>query len=175
MDENGIDVLTWRKGTTADIEPEKFTMVSRTDEHGEEKTWSVADTLVDLPLAATKKTVEVFLDKTDQQDRGCHRWWREANPHPHHRPQPSGWGGGVHRVGNRCRLENQFRYARLYFDLDSHDSYKSIDDDQDRMVPEPAKGPCLPKVVADRHHHAEAAAVADLNLLVLKTPPDGTD
>lgn len=78
-------------------------------------------------------------------------------------------------MGNRWRQENQFRYARMHFDLDSHDSYNSTDDDEDRLVPNPAKARAYQKVVAARNAHAEAAAIADINLLALKTPAEGSD
>lgn len=60
MNTAAFGVLTWPKGATKDIKEGLFNEVSHTDEHGEEKTWLVADTIVDLPLAATKKTGEVF-------------------------------------------------------------------------------------------------------------------
>lgn len=44
-----------------------------------------------------------------------------------------------HRMGSRWRQENHCRYARIHFDLDSHDGYRTTGDDPDRMVPNPAK------------------------------------
>ncbi|MDN5751029.1 MAG: hypothetical protein L0H64_21390, partial [Pseudonocardia sp.] len=41
----------------------------------------------------------------------------------------------IHRMGSRWRQENGFRYGRMHFDLDSHDSYAATDDDPDRLVP----------------------------------------
>ncbi|MHA7178299.1 putative transposase [Arthrobacter sp. Sr24] len=174
MDAAGFDVLTWRKGTTKDIEAKLFAEVSHTDEHGEEKTWSVADTVVDLPLNTTKKTGEVFSIRQISRivatpgggTRQIHILTTKKNLSA---------GEAVYRMGNRWRQENQFRYARMHFALDSHDSYSSTDDNQDRLVPEPAKARAYQKVVAARNHHAEASAVADLNLLALKTPAEGTD
>ena len=46
-----------------------------------------------------------------------------------------------YRMGSRWRQENHYRYARIHFDLDSHDTYRASDDDGDRMVPNPAKKP----------------------------------
>ncbi|MDQ2710563.1 MAG: hypothetical protein M3Z25_24375, partial [Actinomycetota bacterium] len=43
----------------------------------------------------------------------------------------------IYRMGSRWRQENYFRYARMHFDLDSHDSYTVTDDDPDRSVPNP--------------------------------------
>lgn len=173
MDASGFDVLTWRKGTTEDIKEDLFKEVTHTDEHGQERSWSVADTLVDLPLNTTKKTGEVFeirqisriVGTTGGGTRQIHILTTDKN-------LPA--GEVVYRMGNRWRQENQFRYARMHFDLDSHDSYTSTDDDQDRMVPNPAKKKAYQKVVAARNVHAEAAAIADLNLMALTTPAEGS-
>ena len=174
MDTHDFDVLTWRKGATEDIKEELFTEVSHTDEHGEEKTWLVADTLVDLPLNTTKKTGEVFnirqLSRVVATTGGGARQIHILTT-DHGLPA----GEVVYRMGNRWRQENQFRYARMHFDLDSHDSYASTDDDEDRMVPNPAKTKAYQKVVAARNAHAEAAAIADANLIALKNPPEGSN
>ncbi|WP_449372220.1 putative transposase [Arthrobacter psychrolactophilus] len=170
----GFDVLTWRKGATEDITEEHFKEATYTDEHGELKTWMVADTLVDLPLATTKITGETF------QIRQISRIVAASNGgtrqiHVLTTDRTMSVGEVVYRMGSRWRQENQFRYARMHFALDSHDSYTSTDDNEDRMVPEPAKARAYQKVVAARNAHAEASAVADLNLLALKTPAEGTD
>jgi hypothetical protein len=34
-----------------------------------------------------------------------------------------------YRMGSRWRQENHYRYARLHFDFDSHDTYSCGDDD----------------------------------------------
>ena len=47
-------------------------------------------------------------------------------------------------MGSRWRQENYFRYARIHFDLDSHDTYATTDDDPTRLVPNPAKKHSLP-------------------------------
>ncbi|MHA7177913.1 putative transposase, partial [Arthrobacter sp. Sr24] len=141
---------------------------------GEEKTWSVADTVVDLGLNATKKTGEVFSIRQISRIVGTTGGGtRQIHILTTDHDLPS--GEAVYRMGNRWRQENQFRYARMHFALDSHDSYTSTDDNEDRLVPEPAKARAYQKVVAARRHHAEASAVADLNLLALKTPAQGTD
>ncbi|WP_427016754.1 hypothetical protein ACQCSX_18865 [Pseudarthrobacter sp. P1] len=48
-----------------------------------------------------------------------------------------GAGEVIHRMGSRRRQENQFRSARIHFDLDSHDAYASGDDDLERSRAEP--------------------------------------
>ncbi|WP_449372225.1 putative transposase [Arthrobacter psychrolactophilus] len=173
MDENGFDVLTWRKGETADIKEEHFHDVSHTDEHGEVKTWVVADTLVDLPLNTTKKNGEVFqIRQLSRIVATTGGGTRQIHILTTDRPLPA--GEVVYRMGNRWRQENQFRYARMHFDLESHDSYASTDDDEERIVPNPAKAKSYQKVVAARNAHAEAAAIADINLMALKTPAEGS-
>ncbi|WP_157875223.1 putative transposase [Arthrobacter sp. PAMC 25486] len=174
MDAAGFDVLTWHKGTTEDIKEDLFKEVTHTDEHGQTRSWSVADTLVDLPLNTTKKTGEVFnIRQISRIVATTGGGTRQIHILTTDKDLPA--GEVVYRMGNRWRQENQFRYARMHFELDSHDSYRSSDDNEDRMVPEPAKARAYQKVVAARRHHAEAAAVADLNLLALKTPAQGTD
>lgn len=173
MAANGFDVLTWRKGAAKNIDEDLFKEVSHKDEHGEERKWSVADTVVDLPLAVTKKTGEVFsIRQLSRIVAAAGGGTRQI--HILTTDHAMGAGEVVYRMGSRWRQENQFRYARLRFDLDSHDSYASTDDDEDRMVPEPAKKKAYQKVIAARNAHAEAAAIADMNLLALKTPTDDT-
>ncbi|MCU6479913.1 putative transposase [Arthrobacter sp. A2-55] len=178
MDEHGFDVLTWRKGTTPDVDPEKFVEVSHTDEHGETRTWSVADTLVDLALPTTKKTGETYQmrqlsrivpakTKTKGKDGGT----RQIHVLTTNRNLPA--GEAVWRMGGRWRQENQFRYGRMHFELDSHDSYASDDDDPKRLVPNPAKAASYQKVLTARKHHAEVAADVQEALTALRTAPPG--
>ncbi|MDJ0315530.1 putative transposase [Arthrobacter sp. H35-D1] len=174
MDENGFDVLTWRKGTTPDIGEELFTEVTRTDEHGEEKTWSVADTLVDLALPTTKKTGEMYQIRQLSRivpAKGKGGGTRQIHILTTDKELPA--GEAVWRMGNRWRQENQFRYARMHFDLDSHDSYASSDDDDKRLVPNPAKKKSYQKVLTAKKHHAEVAADVDAALTALRTAPAG--
>lgn len=174
MDSSGFDVLTWRKGATEDITEDLFKEATYTDEHGEVKSWVVADTLVDLPLAATTKTGEVFqLRQISRIVAASNGGTRQIHILTTDRTMSA--GEVVYRMGSRWRQENQFRYARMHFALDSHDSYTSTDDNEDRLVPEPAKARAYQKVVTARNAYAEASAVADLNLLALKTPSAGTD
>ena len=174
MDAAGFDVLTWRKGTTKDITEDLFKEVTFTDEHGEVKSWVVADTLVDLPLAATTKTGEVFqLRQISRIVAATSGGTRQIHILTTDRTMNA--GKVVYRMGSRWRQENQFRYARMHFELDSHDSYSSSDDNQDRLVPNPAKAKAYQKVVAARNAHAEAAAIADINLMALKTPAEGSN
>jgi hypothetical protein len=56
----------------------------------------------------------------------------------------------IYRMGSRWRQENYFRYARMHFDLDSHDAYATTDDDPTRLVPNPAKKKAHQQVLAAR-------------------------
>jgi hypothetical protein len=50
MDAAGFDVLTWRKGSAEDVDPDLFTDLTYVDETGRTHPWRVADTTVDLPV-----------------------------------------------------------------------------------------------------------------------------
>ena len=51
-----------------------------------------------------------------------------------------------YRMGSRWRQENHYRYARIHLDLDSHDTYRTGEDDPTQMVPNPAKKPAYQQV-----------------------------
>ena len=76
-------------------------------------------------------------------------------------------------MGSRWRQENYFRYARMHFDLDAHDSYAAGDDDPDRLVPNPAKKRAYQAVLAARARHDAAAARTDAALLQARSPKPG--
>ena len=71
------------------------------------------------------------------------------------------------------RQENYFRYARMHFDLDSHDAYATTDDDPARLVPNPAKKKAHQKVLAARARYDRALAATDAALLEAVSPPPG--
>jgi len=79
-----------------------------------------------------------------------------------------------YRMGSRWRQENHYRYARMHFDLDSHDTYRATDDDPSRMVPNPAKKPSYAQVEKSRRAMQYAEIVADRELLAISSPPPGT-
>jgi hypothetical protein len=79
-----------------------------------------------------------------------------------------------YRMGSRWRQENHYRYARMHFDLDSHDSYRAGDDDPSRMVPNPAKKPAYRDVEKARRTLQHAETVRDSELLEASSPPPGT-
>ena len=61
----------------------------------------------------------------------------------------------------------------MHFDLDSHDSYASTDDDAKRLVPNPAKNTSYQKLLTARKHHAEVTADVERALTALRTAPPG--
>ena len=77
-----------------------------------------------------------------------------------------------YRIGSRWRQENHYRYARIHFDLDSHDTYRA-GDDPTRMVPNPAKKPAYRDVEKARRALYSAETTRDRELLAASTPPPG--
>jgi hypothetical protein len=69
--------------------------------------------------------------------------------------------------------ENYFRYARMHFDLDSHDAYATTDDDPTRLVPNPAKKKAHKQVLAARARYERALATTDAAMLEAMSPPPG--
>jgi hypothetical protein len=74
-------------------------------------------------------------------------------------------------MGSRWRQENYFRYARMHFDLDSHDAYATTQDDPTRLVPNPAKKKAHQQLLASRARYERALAATDAALLDAVTPP----
>ena len=177
MDAAGFDVLTWRKGVAQDIDPDLFTDLTYTDETGRTHTWRVADTTVDLP---TNDAGEVFTmrqvsltvpgTKTGREALG-----QDATRQIHILTTRTDLPAEqvIYRMGSRWRQENYFRYARMHFDLDSHDAYATTDDDPTRMVPNPAKKKAHKQVLAARARYDRALASTDAALLEAKSPPPG--
>src|SRR5664279_4279657 len=160
-----------------DIDPDLFTDAAYTDETGRTHTWRVADTTVDLP---TNDAGEVFTmrqvsltvpgTKTGREGLG-----QDATRQIHILTTRTDLGVEevIYRMGSRWRQENYFRYARMHFDLDSHDAYNTTDDDPTRMVPNPAKKKAHAKVLAARARYDRALAATDAALLDVVTPPPG--
>ena len=163
----GFDVLTWRKGTTADIHPDLFDDVTFTDpDTGVEHTWAAADTTVALPIGDSGRTFTMRqVTKIAADGHQAHLLTTRTDLSP---------GEVIWRMGARWRQENYFRYARIRFDLDSHDSYAATADDPDRKVPNPAKKTAHTRVLAARTRHARVQAATDAAMLAATTPPPGT-
>jgi len=169
LDAAGFDTLTWRKGKIADIDDNMFVEHTHIDEHGRSHTWALADTEVTLDIADGPRKGEVFTMRQislfdTARTRQMHiLTTRTDRPAAEIR----------YRMGSRWRQENHYRYARMHFDLDSHDTYRATDDDPARMVPNPAKKTSYQQVEKARRAVQHAETVADSELLEISTPPPG--
>src|SRR5674476_1442128 len=162
MDAAGFDVLTWRKGSAEDVDEPLFTDLTYVDETGRTHPWRVADTTVDLP---TNDAGEVFTMRQVSLTVANNKTGREALGQDSTRQIHILTTRGdlpveqvIYRMGSRWRQENYFRYARMHFDLDSHDAYATTDDDPARLVPNPAKKKAHQKVLAARARYDRALA-----------------
>ena len=170
LDAAGFDTLTWRKGATADIDEHQFTEHRHTDEHGRTHTWRLADTEITLDIADGPRQGEVFAMRqislfNTAATRQMHILTTRADlPAAEIR----------YRMGSRWRQENHYRYARIHFDLDSHDTYRAADDDPTRMVPNPAKKPAYRDVEKARRALHLAETASDAALLAAHSPQPGT-
>jgi hypothetical protein len=177
MDAAGFDVLTWRKGSAENIDPDLFTDLTYVDETGRTHAWRVADTTVDLP---TSDAGDVFTMRQVSLTVPGTKTGREALGQDSTRQIHIAATRAdlpveqvIYRMGSRWRQENYFRYARMHFDLDSHDAYATTDDDPTRMVPNPAKKKAHTKVLAARARYDRAVAATDAALLETVSPPPG--
>ena len=169
LDAAGFDTLTWRKGTTADIDQDKFATHSHTDEHGRTHTWRLADTEITLDIADGPRTGEGFAMRQISLFNAAAT--RQMHILTTRRDLPA--AEIRYRMGARWRQENHYRYARIHFDLDSHDTYRAADDDPTRMVPNPAKKPAYQQVEKARRALHSAETTRDRELLAASSPPPG--
>jgi hypothetical protein len=177
MDAAGFDVLTWRKGSAEDVDEPLFTDLTYVDETGRTHPWRVADTTVDLPTSdggevftMRQVSLTVANNKTGREALG-----QDSTRQIHIATTRAGLPVEqvIYRMGSRWRQENYFRYARMHFDLDSHDAYATTDDDPARLVPNPAKKKAHQKVLAARARYDRALAATDAALLETVSPPPG--
>src|SRR5674476_308064 len=151
MHAEGFDVLTWRKVPAENVDPDLFTDLTYTDEAGRTHAWRVGDTTVDLPVdddqmfTMRQVTLIVANNKTGRQAHG-----QASTRQIHILTTRTDLAAGevIYRMGSRWRQENYFRYARMHFDLDSHDAYAITQDDPTRLVPNPAKKKAHKQVLA---------------------------
>jgi hypothetical protein len=177
MDAAGFDVLTWRKGPAENVDPDLFTDVRHVDETGRTHQWRVAGTTVDLPTGEDDQvftmrqvTLLVANTKTGRGELGADST-RQIHILTTRTDLPV--EQVIYRMGSRWRQENYFRYARMHFDLDSHDAYATTDDDPTRLVPNPAKKKAHRVVLAARARYERALAATDAALLKAVSPPPG--
>ena len=165
----GFDTLTWRKGRIADVEDSMFVEHSHIDEHGRTHTWALADSEVTLDIADGPRKGEVF----EMRQISLHDTARTRQMHILTTRRDLTPGEIRYRMGSRWRQENHYRYARMHFDLDPHDTYRAGDDDPTRMVPNPAKKPAYQQVEKARRALHSAETTRDRELLRVSTPPPG--
>ena len=166
--DHGFDPLTWRKQPAPDVPADAFSKVTFTDEQGLTHTWQAADTTVRIALDDQGTTIGMRqVSRRFDTKTGT----RQAHILTTRRDLPV--GDVLYRMGSRWRQENYFRYARLHFALDSHDSYTSSDDDPTRLVPNPAKQASRDAVTADRARLDRVQAATDALLLAWRTPQPG--
>ncbi len=168
LSEHGFDPLTWRKQPAPDIDPGLFTPVAFTDEHGRVHEWQAADTSVDVPVddhggTFTMRQLTRLLD-TKTGTRQAHILTTRTDLSA---------GDVLYRMGSRWRQENYFRYARMHFALDAHDSYTATVDDPARMVPNPAKKTTRDTLASARNRLDRVQAATDAALLEWRTPKPG--
>jgi len=170
LDSAGFDTLTWRKGPIADLDEALFVEHTHTDERGRTHTWELADTQVECDIADGPRKGEVFGMRqislfNTARTRQMHILTTRADLTP---------GEIRYRMGSRWRQENHYRYARMHFDLDSHDTYRSTDDDPTRMVPNPAKKSAYQQVEKARRALHLAETASDNAMLNAHSPQPGT-
>jgi hypothetical protein len=166
----GFDTLTWRKGKIADIDEAAFTECTHIDEHGRSHTWVLADTEAELDIAEGPRKGQVF----PMRQISLHDAARTRQMHILTTRRDLTPGEVRYRMGSRWRQENHYRYARMHFDFDSHDTYRAAVDDPTRMVPNPAKKTAYAQVEKARRAVQHAENVADRELLEISSPPPGT-
>jgi prepilin-type processing-associated H-X9-DG protein len=170
LDAAGFDTLTWRKGKTADLDEQQFAEQSHTDEHGRTHTWALADTDVELDIAQGPRAGQVFrMRQISLFDAARTRQMHILTTRPDLTPAEIRY-----RMGSRWRQENHYRYARLHFDFDSHDTYRAGDDDPTRLVPNPAKKSAYQQVEKARRALDLAHNTSDAALLDAHSPQPGT-
>jgi hypothetical protein len=166
----GFDTLTWRKGPIADIDEHQFVEHTHTDEHGRTHTWRLADTEITLDIADGPRQGETFAMRQISLFNTAAT--RQMHILTTRRDLPA--AEIRYRMGSRWRQENHYRYARIHFDLDSHDTYRAAGDDPTRMVPNPAKKPAYRDVEKARRALHLAETASDAALLAAHCPPPGT-
>jgi prepilin-type processing-associated H-X9-DG protein len=166
----GFDTLTWRKGHTADIDEHAFAEHTHIDEHGRTHTWALADTEVELDITEGPRAGQVFTMRQISLFDAART--RQMHILTTRRDLPA--AEIRYRMGSRWRQENHYRYARIHFDLDSHDSYRTGQDDPTRMVPNPAKKTAYAQVDKARRALQSAHTAAESELLAAHSPQPGT-
>ena len=171
----GFDTLTWRKGGALDIEEDLFAEHTHTDEQGRRHTWRLADTEAKLAIDDGPRKGEVFAIRQISMPDPA----RSRQTHILTTRRDLSAAEIRYRMSGRWREENDYRCARIHFDLDSHDwgyrplagDYRAVHDDPNRTVPDPAKKPAYQQVEKARRALHSAETARDRELLAASTPP----
>ena len=171
LDAAGFDTLTWRKGATADIDEHA---VRRAQPHRRARPHPH---LARSPTPRSPSTSPTGLAQGEVFAMRQISLFNAAATRQMHilttrRDLPA--AEIRYRMGSRWRQENHYRYARIHFDLDSHDTYRAADDDPTRMVPNPAKKPAYQQVEKARRALHLAETASDAALLAAHSPQPGT-
>ena len=166
----GFDTVTWRKGAIPDIDEACFAEHTHVDERGRSHTWALGDTMVELDIADGPRKGQVFAMRQislfdNARTRQMHILTTRTDLTA---------AEVRYQMGSRWRQENHYRYARIHFDLDSHDSYRASDDDPTRLVPNPAKKTAYHQVEKARRALHSAETAGDTALLAASSPKPGT-
>jgi transposase-like protein len=156
----GFDLLTYHKGAWARSADQAFTTVDYRAPDGSTHSYQLAERLIELAAPTTQP------DTNAGPAGGLSlRLIMRRRPDGHQTPILTNRtdltaAEVAHRMSNRWRQENYFKYAREHFALDALDSYADLPDDPTRLVPNPAKAHAVGQVTAARA--GVAAANADL-------------
>ncbi len=171
----GFDVLTWRKGATADIAETVFSAATHVDEYGTTNTWAlVAETEVEVLLNA--KTGETMRMRQVSQIVPLTKGEGTRQIHiltTLDTQKTMDTAEVIYRMAARWRQENYFRFGRERFALDAHDSYISTDDDETRKVPNPAKNKAKLVMQNARAQRDAIANTVNSAMLAISTPEPG--
>ena len=169
LDTAGFDTLTWRKGAIAEIAEDLFAEWTHIERPRPHHTWALADTEVELEIADGPRKGETFTMRQislhdPARTRQLHilTTWRDLSA-----------AEIRYGMGSHWRQENHYRYARMNFDLDSHDTYRAAADDATRMVPNPAKKTAYTQVEKARRAVRLAESLSDAELLAAHSPKPG--
>ena len=126
----GFDILTYRKGP-APLEPRSAFHTRRfSDERGQGHDYLLADRQVRIPYDNRRRRFAcrqiTRLDEATGHQTQILTTRDDPDPAP-----------VAYAMFHRWSQENFFRYMRAHYGLDALDSYATIDDDTDRLVPNP--------------------------------------
>jgi transposase len=131
----GFDILTYRKGPRKPVEPRSaFTARRLVDELGRAHDYVLADRNVRIAYKQQNKRRYFACRQITRLDPGNGHQTQVLTTRADPDPAPV-----AHTMFSRWRQENFFRYMRAHFALDGLDSYATVSDDLDRLVPNPAK------------------------------------